>query len=212
METIYFRRENNDFILTIAFTGGGSTAGFFVSRWETNSAENHPNGCGTSSPFFDYFDTTTNLPANSYFAAVNTNTIYVPYGAFGGTTYAPNTFAEAAVDLTVLLGTFNPCLTLGINTLLIKTKTSASATATIADFISPIQIRPPLVIGPAAFAGPDQSNCSPASASAPTSFTMAGSAQFTSQQILEPLGLSPARQVWNGFLSPVPQMERNWSG
>src|SRR5262249_22628671 len=64
-------RTTNHFLLTIAFTHGGSTAGFFVSRWETNSAENNPTGCGGPHPFFDYFDRTTNLPANSYFAAVN---------------------------------------------------------------------------------------------------------------------------------------------
>ena len=188
-------RTTNDFILTISFTKGGKTAGFFVSRWETNSAERNPNGCGTSAPYFDYFDVTATVPANSYYAAVNTNTIYVPYGAFGGLTYDPNTFAEAAVDLTALLGSFNPCLTLGVNSLLVKTKVSQSDTATIVDFINPVQIRPPLVIGPAAFAGPNQTNC--ADPSATTTFQLNGTAQPGSNPITS-LGwevVSPASGV-----------------
>src|SRR5207244_9207056 len=95
-------RTTNDFILTIAFTQGGSTAGFFVSRWKPLAGNNT---CG-SNCVFDYVDVTASLPLNSYFAAVNTNTIYVPYGAFGLTTYPANSFAEAAVDLTALLGSF----------------------------------------------------------------------------------------------------------
>jgi hypothetical protein len=163
-------RTTNDFVVTISFTRGGTTAGFFVSRWvQTNG--NNTCGTGTS---YDYADVTASVPTNSYYAAVNTNTIYVPYTAFGQTTYQPNAFAEAAVDLTALLGSFNPCLTLGVKTILIKTKESQSPTAVIVDFISPVQLRPPLVIGPAAFAGPNQTNCSQG---ASTTFTMAGSAQ-----------------------------------
>ena len=82
-------RTTNDFLMTVAFTGGGSTAEFFVQRWLP--ATNQP--CG-----FDYLDAP--CPTNRVFAAANDSSIPVPYGAFGGTNYAVNLFAEAAVDLT----------------------------------------------------------------------------------------------------------------
>ena len=105
-------RTTNDFILTVALTGGGTTASFFVDQWKAKS------GGG-----FDYFDITTMVPAGAVFAAVNTNDTLVPYGAFGGTTYAKNTFAEAAVDITALIGTaFDPCTSIGVRSILVKTK------------------------------------------------------------------------------------------
>jgi len=142
-------RTVNDFILTVTFTGGGKTAGLCVSRWQASPT----NPCG-----YDYVDATPFLPAGSVFAAVNTSPVSVPYGAFGSTTYAVNTFAEAAVDLTALLANIDPCLGLGIKTILVKTKESASPTATIVDFITPLQTN--LQIGATADAGPDQTKCS----------------------------------------------------
>ena len=44
------------------------------------------------------------LPTGRVFVALNGNTVAVPYGAFGATTYGANAFAEAAVDLTALTG------------------------------------------------------------------------------------------------------------
>src|SRR6185503_17494079 len=151
-------RTVNDFLLTVAFTGGGSTADFFVQRWRATNSQ----PCG-----FDYVDEA--LPTNKVFAAVNTTTLSVPYGAFGGTTYAPNLFAEAAVDLTALISGFDPCLSIGVKTVLIKTKTSASADAAIKDFVNPIQVS--LRIGPTSDAGPDLTKCTEG---ATTSFTMNG--------------------------------------
>ncbi|HEU0008243.1 MAG TPA: hypothetical protein VFT34_00345, partial [Verrucomicrobiae bacterium] len=158
-------RTTNDFILTLNFTGGGKTAGLCVSRWAQV-------GVKMGVPQYDYVSAT--VPSGAVFAAVNTNTISVPYGAFGGTTYAANLFAEAAVDLTALLGTFNECLTVGVKTIFVKTKTSQSPSATIVDFITPFQPRPPLVIGPAADAGQDKTKCTEG---ATTSFTLTGSVQ-----------------------------------
>jgi hypothetical protein len=90
-------RTTNDFLVTLALVQGGTSAGFFVQRWETNSAEHNPSGCGTQHPLFDYFDVTAVVPTTSYFAAVNATTTFVPFGAFGSTTYQVNTFAEAAL-------------------------------------------------------------------------------------------------------------------
>src|SRR5439155_4361932 len=70
-------RTANDLLLSLAFTGGGSTADFFAWRWLTNSSGG-----------FAYTDVTTALPVGRVFAALNTNTIPVPYGAFGQTNYA----------------------------------------------------------------------------------------------------------------------------
>ena len=139
-------RTTNDLLLSLAFTGGGSVPDFFVWRWL---------GSGSS---FTYVDSTTSLPAGRVFAALNTNNTPAPYGAFGGMTYAANAFVEGALDLTALLGGFDPCLSVGFKTIMIKTKSSASSSASIEDFVDPIQYT--LTIGPSANAGADQTRCS----------------------------------------------------
>jgi hypothetical protein len=155
-------RTVNDFILTLSFTKGGTKAGLCFSRWMASSS----NACG-----YDYVDATAALPAGAVFAAVNTTSTSVPYGAFGKTNYVTNTFAEAAVDLTALLADIDPCLSVGIKTVFVKTKESQSPTATIVDFINPLQID--LKIGATADAGPDQTKCS---AGDSTTFTITGTA------------------------------------
>src|ERR1041385_3467768 len=155
-------RTVNDFILTLTFTKGGSKPGLCFSRWVASAT----NACG-----YDYVDATSALPAGAVFAAVNTGSVSVPYGAFGGTTYAPHPFAEAAVDLTALLADIDPCLSVGIKTVFVKTKESQAPTATIVDFINPLQID--LKLGPSGDAGPDQTKCS---ADGSTTFTLNGSA------------------------------------
>src|SRR6185369_3032368 len=139
-------RTVNDLLLSLAFVGGGSVADFLAYSWQ-------PDGNGG----FAYVDVTASLPVGRVFVALNSNSVSVPYGAFGSTTYAANAFAEAALDLTSLLGGFNPCLSVGFKTIMVKTKSSASSTASISDFIDPIQFS--LHIGPSADAGPDQVRC-----------------------------------------------------
>jgi hypothetical protein len=155
-------RTVNDFILTLSFTKGGTKPGLCVSRWMASAS----NPCG-----FDYVDATAALPAGAVFAAVNTSSVSVPYGAFGKTNYVTNTFAEAAVDLTALLADIDPCLSVGIKTVFVKTKESQSPTATIVDFINPLQVD--LKIGATADAGPDQTKCSSGNS---TTFTITGTA------------------------------------
>ena len=127
-------RTVNDLLLSLAFTSGGSVADFFAFRWL-------PSGSG-----FTYVDSTAALPVGQVFVAANAASTAVPFGAFGQTSYAANAFAEAAVDLTALLGNFDPCLSIGIKTIMVKTKSSQSSTATIGDFINPIQYT--LRVGP----------------------------------------------------------------
>jgi subtilisin-like proprotein convertase family protein len=156
-------RRVNDFLLTLAFTGGGSVAAFYVQQWETNAA----------SGGYDYFTINiSNLPPNSVFAAVNpTNGTVVPYGAFGGTNYGLNTFAEAAVDLTALIGaSFDPCTSVGIRTIMVKTKQSASPSAALGDMVAPIPVD--LTLG-LADAGLPQTKCSEGTA---TTFQLTGNA------------------------------------
>src|SRR5206468_9725734 len=102
-----------DLLLNLAFVGGGKGADFFAWRWQTN-------GSGG----FTYVDSTASLPAGRVFAALNSNSIAAPYGAFGKTIYDANAFAEAALDLTALLGNFDQCLSFGFKTIMIKTKAS----------------------------------------------------------------------------------------
>ena len=139
-------RTANDVLLSLAFTGGGKVADFFAYRWLSN---------GVTS--FAYADSTASIPLGRVFAAANSNNIPVPYGAFGITTYAPAAFAEAAIDLSALLNAFDPCLSIGVKTIMVKTKASSSSTASIEDFIDPIQSK--IQIGPSANAGPDQTRC-----------------------------------------------------
>jgi hypothetical protein len=150
-------RTTNDFLLTISFTRGGTTPGVCLERWL-------PAGTG-----FDYVDAP--LPAGFVFGAVNTAVIPVPYGAFGGTTYDVNTFAEVAVDVTAMMAGFDRCLSVGVKSMMVKTKTSQSPQASIVDFITPLSID--LKLGPSADAGPDQAKCS---AGASTTFTLDGKA------------------------------------
>src|SRR5207253_15613 len=74
----------------------------------------------------------------------------------------------------VLLGSFDTCLTLGVQTIFVKTRNSQSASSSIVDFVAPQQITVPFVIGPAAFAGTNQSTCTTGQTN---SFTLNGSAQ-----------------------------------
>jgi hypothetical protein len=153
-------RTTNDILLSLAFTGGGKVADFFAWRWA-------PNGSGG----FTYTDMTAMLPVGRVYVALNSNTVVAPYDVFGSTSYAPNAFAEAAIDLTALLGNFDQCVSFGFKTIMIKTKASASSSASIEDFIDPIQYN--LNIGPAANAGADQVRCRDG---AETAFPLTGSA------------------------------------
>jgi hypothetical protein len=91
-------------------------------------------------------------PLPNIYAAVNTNTINNPGGAFGSTFYKPNTFVEFAVDLTDVIGgavfpipdqcdpTQIPNMLLPFKTVWIKSKSSASPDASLVDFLDPVQI------------------------------------------------------------------------
>ena len=124
-------RTVGDLSITLEFTNGGSLASVSYLQWQPGSE------AGT----YDYLP--LNPPAGTTFAAANGTTIDYSCGAFGETTYSPLQFAEAAIDLTALIGGLGlptECGSLPFETLFIKTKSSAERTADLKDFISPFQI------------------------------------------------------------------------
>ncbi|MDQ3140999.1 MAG: hypothetical protein M3Q56_02005, partial [Bacteroidota bacterium] len=143
-------RTIGDFIISAGISGG---VDFQFWRWEE-----------VSPGVYDYIDKTNLIPAGAVFGALNTVTIPVSYGAFGSTpgSLPPSTFIEVSVNISVVLnlfgGGFNTCTDLGINTVMIKTKTSPSPTATIVDIVSPFPVN---LTSSDVNAGPDQSECFP---------------------------------------------------
>ena len=125
-------RTVGDLDVTLSYVGGGSVATISFLRWEPKAE-----GGG-----FDYLPLTP--PANSAYVAANAATVNVPYGAFDNTTYGALQFIEAAIDVTAILGggAPNQCSGLPFKSLFIKTKSSASPTADLKDFIAPFQINP----------------------------------------------------------------------
>jgi hypothetical protein len=146
----------------------------------------------TLPPIYDYKDTTV---SSGLFAAPNLTAIAFPCGAFGDTIYQPLQFVEAAIDVTALVGegTTGECGRLPFESLFIKTKSSASPTATLKDFINPLQVNicfdvtPPTIGGQGAngiincpatpsFTAPTaQDNCGSATVSVLSDVTTAGS-------------------------------------
>ena len=138
-------RTVNDIVLSLSFVGGGRIADFRAWRWE-------PTETG-----YGYVDATESLPADRVFMAANINNMPVPSVTFGQSAYAPNAFVEAAIDLTAFFCNLDSCLSVDLSTIVVKTKSSHSTSATIKDFIDPIPFS--LRVGPSAYAGPDQVVC-----------------------------------------------------
>jgi hypothetical protein len=123
-------RTVGDLSVTLSFTAGGSVAGVSFLQWAPANCD----GC------FDYVPLEPD--AGEAWVAANTVIVNVPYEAFGLTTYAPNLFIEAAIDVTALIGsgTGDQCAGLNFKSLFIKTKSSAERTADLKDFIAPFSI------------------------------------------------------------------------
>ena len=119
-------RTEGDFLLTVYFESG--VAKFDIQRWTLVSG------------VWQYKTYYTSLPANSVYAAGNSTTITVPYSAFGTNSYPQNTFIESAVNLTEVLGAIDPCASLKIKTIFVKSKTSTAPSASIKDFFEPLAV------------------------------------------------------------------------
>lgn len=119
-------RTVGDFLLTIELTLGGSQASVFAHQWL-------PDGSGG----FNY--TEESITGSGGFVAANIDSaVSATFMVFGSNTYGVNQFGEAAVNLSQLLQGLDECF--NIATLFIRTKSSASTTAELKDFIEPMQI------------------------------------------------------------------------
>jgi hypothetical protein len=126
-------RTVGDILVTIEFTQGGGDATVVIRRWElvsgTYQYKIYPN-----SSFTDEIYCTNN--------SVDTPVPFDVYGSgFGNGIYAPNQWAEGAINLTQVFGFFNqPCF--AISTLFIRTRSSGnSAQSELKDFPgAPIQL------------------------------------------------------------------------
>ena len=121
-------RTNNDLVLSMRYESGGTNTRVLIYRWSDTTHE------------YKLID--TSLTNSFAYARTNMDTIAVPYGAFGSTTYAAFAFVEGAVDITQLvnLASGSNCAGLTIQTLWIKTKASASNTAALKDLFKPITV------------------------------------------------------------------------
>ncbi|MFE3869582.1 hypothetical protein ACFX5E_16085, partial [Flavobacterium sp. LS2P90] len=137
-------RTEGDFLLTVYFESG--VAKFDIQRWELN---------GSTWEYKTYF---SSLLPDSVYAAGNTAVVPVPYQAFGANNYPQNTFIESAVNLTAVLGAIDPCASLKIKTIFVKSKVSTSSSASISDFFEPLQVNN-ITLG-SADAGDDDTVCS----------------------------------------------------
>ncbi len=121
-------RTVGDLLLTIKMAAGSGKPQLFVQRWQDSG-----NG-------FDWADMP--LDGLTTFVAVNNGTTSAPFTAFGGPNYSANQFGEAAINITELLQTLQQktpsCHS--FKTVLVKSKNSQTANATVLDFMEPIQV------------------------------------------------------------------------
>lgn len=122
-------RTVGDITISITFQNtGGSFGSVQYHQWQP----------GFNAGNYGYFPITPGI--NDAFASFNSVPINVPFGAFGSTTYAPFTFAEAAIDVTALIGgTGLPpgeCIDFPLKTIWAKSKSNDNYD----DFIPPFQL------------------------------------------------------------------------
>ncbi|UCG50815.1 MAG: T9SS type A sorting domain-containing protein [Candidatus Latescibacterota bacterium] len=119
-------RTIGDVVLTITLTNGGAQAVFSAQRWESDGAGG-------------YTYVVVPFPAGSAYVAANVDSIVTTtYDAFGNGHYEINQFGEAMANLNTLLPEFGECF--AIATVFVRTKSSASASADLKDFIEPFQL------------------------------------------------------------------------
>jgi uncharacterized protein YjdB len=127
-------RTKDDIIISMEYTNGGTKPIVYIYQWKLSG--------NTWS-----YQLITNLSdlATNAFAETNRTGIEsdLPYSAFGSTTYQQFAFVEAAVNVTYLISNAlggSSCSSLNIKTLWVKTKASATPTAALKDYITPIPV------------------------------------------------------------------------
>jgi hypothetical protein len=127
-------RTENDIIISMEYTNGGSKPIVYIYQWKQSG----------NTWSYQLVTSLTDLASNAFAETNRTGPeSNLPYSAFGSTTYQQYAFVEAAVNVTYLinqtLGGLS-CSGLNIQTLWVKTKASASSTAALKDFITPISV------------------------------------------------------------------------
>ena len=129
-------RTVGDFVISVGFDNKDNTfddeGKVVISQWQPVTENT-----------FAYFQIATRPEAA--FRASNSVSINAPFGAFGSTAYPPGTFAEAAVDLTLIIGSLGPIeedacgdiLSGMVKAVWIKSKSSLGLNANLIDFIEP---------------------------------------------------------------------------
>jgi hypothetical protein len=132
-------RTQDDIIISMEYTNGGTKPIVYIYQWKLSGNTWSYQLITTLS------DLATNAFAETNRTAAESN---LPYSAFGNTTYQQFAFVEAAVNVTYLISNAlggSSCSSLNIKTLWVKTKASASSTAALKDYITPIPVN--LVFG-----------------------------------------------------------------
>ncbi|NVJ87247.1 MAG: DUF11 domain-containing protein, partial [Algoriphagus sp.] len=125
-------RTVGDILMTVDYTGGGSVPVILFSRWQNVGVDT-----------WDYVLIDPAKYEDIEFGATNATIVDAPYGAFGTFEYQPFQFVEAAIDLGAAFDAISPdpCESLTIRRVFIKTKSSPSKTADLEDFIEPIAVK-----------------------------------------------------------------------
>ncbi|TRO66302.1 Ig-like domain-containing protein [Christiangramia sabulilitoris] len=119
-------RTEGDFLISVKYENGGSTASVQFFIWENNA----------------YVDYTSIIGANDAFAAGNTIEVKKPFTPDNAAVYDTYLFVEAGLNMTRIFGGIAGqfCDDIELESLLVKTKTSASDSATLIDFIGPVPV------------------------------------------------------------------------
>lgn len=125
-------RTKDDIIISMEYTNGGSKPNVYIYQWELSG----------NTWSYQQITPTSTLSQNAFAETNRTSAITnLPYTAFGNTSYQQYAFVEAGVNISYLLSLSGmACQGLNIQTLWVKTKASASSTAALKDFITPIPV------------------------------------------------------------------------
>ncbi|HEU4789236.1 MAG TPA: hypothetical protein VFS71_06090, partial [Flavobacterium sp.] len=137
-------RTLNDVAIYIGYVNGGAVAEIKFYVWSNIGTIANPN--------YTYVEKFP--PVGTYYGFTNGGTQSVPYSAFGNSTYTANQFVEAAFNVTAFLQSTNLCDGLKVKTLFVSTKSSAVESASLDDFIEPIQVGIDLGQATISYAGP----------------------------------------------------------
>ena len=137
-------RTVGDVLLSVEYSNGGDNVNILFYRWES-----------VGGPNFGYVN--QNIPTFPVIETglTNVSSFAIPYEAFGGFSYNPYQFVEAAINITAIFNTVvgDICEGIIVKSLLIKSKSSDSPSANLSDFIGPVTVN--LGIGTATIAYDD---------------------------------------------------------